>query len=250
MSSNTGLYPGDRYFKPFTKTWHNKPYPQTSPLLPELRTTGSVVFIAIFGRRIDKLQGETTAIVEAIDLSQSTTVDAAFVNAMKKAAESQIDIFIHNAGILQTNGAAAGYDYDNFRNGLDFNLTGAFNTIQTMLPLLAHQAKVFLISSCIAHVSLMPSSWAYAATKIANTKMSDYVQAENPNLHVVNVHPGVVNTDMNASTEPEGVRVDDVDLPAHFLAWLESGDAEFLKGKFVWVNWDVVDLKDRADEIK
>jgi hypothetical protein len=41
-----------------------------------------------------------------------------------------------------------------------------------------------------------------------------------------------------------------VDLPAHFLVWLTSREAAFLKGKFVWVNWDVDDLKDRADDIK
>jgi hypothetical protein len=41
-----------------------------------------------------------------------------------------------------------------------------------------------------------------------------------------------------------------VNLPAHFLVWLASPEAEFLKGKFVWANWDVDDLKERADEIK
>lgn len=41
-----------------------------------------------------------------------------------------------------------------------------------------------------------------------------------------------------------------VNLPAHFFVWLASREAEFLKGKFVWANWDVDDLKARADEIK
>lgn len=41
-----------------------------------------------------------------------------------------------------------------------------------------------------------------------------------------------------------------VNLPAHFLVWLTCSEAEFLKGKLVWVNWDVDELKDRADEIK
>jgi NAD(P)-dependent dehydrogenase (short-subunit alcohol dehydrogenase family) len=244
MGSNAELYPGDKYFKSFTKTWHNKPYPQISPLLPELRATNRVVFItgggtgigkataiafaqagakfiAIFGRRIDKLQaaaeeirkanpnGATTVIFEVVDLSQRAAVNAAFANALKKAGEAQIDIFIHNAGILQTHGVVAGYDYDAFRNGLDLNMVGAFNTVQAMLPLLAHDAKVFNISSGIAHLSLMPHCWAYAATKIANTKMFEYLQAENPNLHVVNVHPGVVNTEINASTEHDGIGVDD-----------------------------------------
>jgi len=244
MGSNAELYPGDKYFRSFTKTWHNKPYPQISPLRPELRATGSVVFItgggtgigkataiafaqagakviAIFGRRTDKLQsaaveirnanpnGGTTVVFEGVDLSQRAAVDAAFLNAVQNAGEAQINIFVHCAGILQTTGPVAGYDYTNFRSGLDLNLVGAFNTIQAMLPLLADEAKVFNISSAIAHIRLMPHCWAYAATKIANTKMFDYLQAENPKLHVVNVHPGVVDTDINASTEHEAVGVDD-----------------------------------------
>jgi hypothetical protein len=39
-------------------------------------------------------------------------------------------------------------------------------------------------------------------------------------------------------------------LAAQFYVWLASPEAEFLKGKFVWVNWDVDELKARADEIK
>lgn len=41
-----------------------------------------------------------------------------------------------------------------------------------------------------------------------------------------------------------------VELPAQFHLWLSSPEADFLKGKFVWVNWDVDELKARADEIR
>jgi hypothetical protein len=41
-----------------------------------------------------------------------------------------------------------------------------------------------------------------------------------------------------------------VELPAHFFVWLASPEAEFLKGKLVWVNWAVDELKTRAGEIK
>ncbi|KAF2442864.1 putative short-chain dehydrogenase [Karstenula rhodostoma CBS 690.94] len=285
MGSIAELHPGDKYFKSFTRTWHNKPYPQISPFRPELRIEGTVFItgggtgigtsttamafaqagaktIAIFGRRIDKLQsaaekireaninGSTNVIFESVDLSQRAAVEAAFASALKKAGEVRIDVFIHNAGILQPHGNVAGYDHHEYQRSLGLNMGGAFNAVQAMLPLLAPEAKVFNISSCIAHISLMPGSWAYAATKMANTKMFEYIQAENPNLHVVNVHPGVVNTEINAATDMAGVGVDDVDLPAHFLVWLASGEAKFLKGKFVWVNWDVNELNDRADEIK
>lgn len=40
-----------------------------------------------------------------------------------------------------------------------------------------------------------------------------------------------------------------VDLSGHFCLWLVSPEADFLKGKFVWVNWDVDELKARKDEI-
>lgn len=244
MFTDSVLYPGDKYFKSFTRTWHNKPYPQISPLRPELRTTDSVVFItgggtgigkataiafaqagakaiAIFGRRLDKVEsaaeeirmadptGLINVIVESVDLSQHTAVDVAFAQALRKTGQAKINVFIHNAGILQTNGPVAGYEYEEYRKGLEINMVGAFNAVQAMLPLLSPSAKVFNISSCIAHISLMPRSWAYAATKIANTKMFEYLQAENPNLHIVNVHPGVVNTEINATTELIEVGVDD-----------------------------------------
>jgi hypothetical protein len=32
--------------------------------------------------------------------------------------------------------------------------------------------------------------------------------------------------------------------------WLASEEASFLKGKFVWVNWDVEELKGRKEEIE
>ena len=39
-------------------------------------------------------------------------------------------------------------------------------------------------------------------------------------------------------------------LAAHFMVWLSSEEAAFLKGRFVFSNWDVNELKDRANEIK
>jgi NAD(P)-dependent dehydrogenase (short-subunit alcohol dehydrogenase family) len=244
MGSNTELYAGDKYFKSFTKTWHYKSYPQISPLRPELGTAGSVVFItgggtgigkataiafaqagakaiAIFGRRVDRLQsaaeeirkanpnGTTSVIFKGVDLSQRAAVDVAFASAVKQAGGAKIDVFIHNAGILQTAGPVAGYKESNFRSGLEVNMVGAFNTVQAMLPLLAPNAKVFNVSSCIAHITVMPGSWAYAATKLANTKMFDYLQIENPDLHIINFHPGVVNTEINSTTEMAGIGIDD-----------------------------------------
>lgn len=41
-----------------------------------------------------------------------------------------------------------------------------------------------------------------------------------------------------------------VSLPASFYLWLASPEANFLKGKFLWANWDVDELKARAAELE
>jgi len=33
------------------------------------------------------------------------------------------------------------------------------------------------------------------------------------------------------------------------MVWLASAEAAFMKGKYVWANWDVDELKARANEI-
>lgn len=39
-------------------------------------------------------------------------------------------------------------------------------------------------------------------------------------------------------------------LPADFFVWLASTEAAFLSGKYVFVNWDVEELKAKEHEIK
>jgi hypothetical protein len=41
-----------------------------------------------------------------------------------------------------------------------------------------------------------------------------------------------------------------VSLPANFNVWLASPEATFLKGKYLWANWDVDELKARAKELE
>jgi hypothetical protein len=50
----------------------------------------------------------------------------------------------------------------------------------------------------------------------------------------------MISTNMNILAE----------LPGQFHVWLASPEAEFMKGKFVWVNWDVEELKSLTKEIQ
>ena len=257
-------YPGNGMFKSFTKTWHSKPYPQISPTRPELGAAGKVVFItgggtgigkataiafaqagakavAIFGRRVDRLksaaedirnaspEGTTIVVFESVDLSQRAAVDAAFASAVNQVGGAKIDVFISNAGILPPPGPVAGYDEKDFYKGLELNMGSAFNAIGAMLPLLAPKATVLNITSGIAHIDVVPDVWVYAATKAANTKMFDYLQAENPDLRVINVQPGVVTTELNSGAGIAG-QDESKQITFDFLS-LRISSLLFRKGK-------------------
>ncbi|KAF2435306.1 NAD(P)-binding protein [Tothia fuscella] len=283
MASYNGPYQGTEMFKSFTKTWHTQPYPAISPSRPELSATGKVVFItgggsgigkataiafaqagakvvAIFGRRIGNLQsaaeeiskanpkGTTTVVIESVDISQRQELVVVFKNARDKAGGALVDIIVNNAGSLKPLSRLATYDERNLRESIEGNLIGSFNVVQAVFSMLAPNAKILNISSGIAHISPFPGMRAYASLKLAVAKMFDYLQAENPELGVFNIQPGVVETELNNVSAFPGQ--DDIMLPGHFNLWITSPEAEFLKGKFVWVNWDVDELKAVAQEIK
>lgn len=39
------------------------------------------------------------------------------------------------------------------------------------------------------------------------------------------------------------------ELPAHFAVWISSPEAAFIRGKFVFCNWDVDELKKASKKI-
>ncbi|EXK84017.1 hypothetical protein FOQG_11750 [Fusarium oxysporum f. sp. raphani 54005] len=269
-------------FVSFTKTWHNKPYPSIDPTRPELSAAGKFVAItgggtgigrsiaiafaqagastiAILGRRLDRLEtaaaeiaeasgGKTNVIFEAVDISQRSKLDAAVTNLVKKADGAKVDILISNAGVSPDVGAVVGFDEAEFRRGIELNVIGAFNTLQSFGPFLTSNAYIFNTSTGMVHLRPIAQGWAYTAVKAAVFKMFEYLQDDNPEWHVVQIQPGVIRTELNERFDIVGQ--DDPALAAQFYVWLASPEAEFLKGKFVWVNWDVDELKARADEIK
>jgi NAD(P)-dependent dehydrogenase (short-subunit alcohol dehydrogenase family) len=293
-------------FVSFTKTWHNKPYAAIDPAQPKLSAAGKFVvitgggtgiglaiaiafaqagakYVAIFGRRLDKLESAAKEItshaldanVRVIfaggDTSKRASLDAAVANLTKQAAGAKVDILVHSAGIASDLGTVIEYDEAEFRRGLENNLMGSFHTLQAFAPVLATNAHLYHISSGMAHISPFPSFWTYSVVKAGITKMFDYIQQEHPDWHVVQVQPGVIATGINErfdvvsqddreffpsclSLALNGIAdlfcVSTANLAGQFLVWLASPEASFLKSKFVWVNWDVDELKARADEIK
>lgn len=218
----------------FTKTYHNKPYAAIDPTQPKLSVSGKFVAItgggtgigkeiaiafaqagaktvAILGRRIEKLEAaaseiaakasssDTKVIFESADVSKRESLDVAVGRLVAKAGGAKIDILVNNAGSSPQVGNVEGFDEATFRHELDINVLGAFNTIQSFGPALTSKARVFNVSSGMAHIAPVPGFWVYCTVKAAVVKIFDFVQVEHPDWHVVQIQPGVIATDLNTS---------------------------------------------------
>jgi NAD(P)-dependent dehydrogenase (short-subunit alcohol dehydrogenase family) len=250
-------------FPSLTKEWHTKSYPAIDPLRPELSAKGKVIAItggggavgsatalafakagaskiAILGRRDKPLQETKAQIEEAVpgttvmaihaDISNADSVRGAFGNIKKNLGD--IDILVCNAGYLSKFEKLGDADPEEWWKGYEINVRGAFNCTRAFLSVAAPRAILVDVSTCVVHMPAMQAGSAYVSSKLAATKIYETFGAENPNLDVTHVHPGVVSSEINAKS---GITATDgADLPASFMVWACSDEAAFLRGKYVW----------------
>jgi NAD(P)-dependent dehydrogenase (short-subunit alcohol dehydrogenase family) len=231
MSSETSSQPT---YQSFTKAYHHTPYPAIDPKRPALSANGKFVVITggaagigkaiavafahagastvvILARGLERLETAAAEIAEAggdnnvnvlletADVRNRDSLDAAVGRLVKKVGGAKIDILVHSAGVSQDVGAVKGYAESQYRYGLDSNVVGAFNAVQAFAPALSNTAHLYNISSGMAHIGpVWTDHWSYATGKAAVVKMFDYLQAQEPEWHIVQIQPGVVSTDINA----------------------------------------------------
>lgn len=216
----------------FTKAVHHETYDRISPLRPEVTAHGKNVVVtgggtgigkaiaiafaqagaksvSILGRRedrlktaIDDLRSAATSDASVFqygvaDLKDRKQIDKALDSIVKEVGK--IDILVSSAGVLPELGPLATIDASNFMKSFELNVLTALNAVQAFLPRAGPHPIIISVSSCIAHMSPMPNVSGYAVSKAANLKMMNYFAAENPNLHVVNLQPGTVATEMSES---------------------------------------------------
>lgn len=215
--------------------------------------------------RIHAAHPSTTLTPLAGDVSREEDVARVFA-AAKQAAPAGIDVLVANSGHLTTvapvppasadasTAQADGAVTADWWRGFEVNVKGVYLLARHFLAA-ARPGAVFLnISAAACHLNpAFPGFSAYAASKIGAARLVETLQVENPGLRFNNIQPGVVRTDMLTKSGledlPIELPVDDLELPGHFLVWLASPEGDFLKGKYLWSNWDVDELKARKDEI-
>lgn len=221
----------------FTGTWHNASYAGISPRRPELSVEGKNIIVtgggtgigkaiaiafaqagagsvSIIGRREEKLRaataeidsatnGGTLVVFKVADVTKSESIRSALASIVSEVGH--ISIFVANAGMLPELSPVATAETASWMSGFSTNVLGPLNSVQAFLPLAAVGAIFININTVAAHVAPLPGMGTYAATKAASGKMMDYVASENPGLHIINVHPGVIATELNEGLGVKGL---------------------------------------------
>ncbi|KAH6638559.1 hypothetical protein BKA67DRAFT_596360 [Truncatella angustata] len=226
-----------------TATWHNDTYPSISPSRPELSAAGKTVVITGAGSGI----GRETAIAYATAGAASIvllgrhvskkvfSVDVTEKDALQRVASAigSWDVLILAAGHVSDPSPIASASTDSWWQDFETNVKATFLGIMVFLPTKneSNATVLALTSGAVAlPSSLQTGLSAYASSKLAQIKLIDFLASDGANANAL--------------------PIDQVQLPAHFLVWMSSSEATFLKGRSVWANWDVDELKAQAKEIK
>ncbi|KAI8673039.1 hypothetical protein NCS56_00768600 [Fusarium sp. Ph1] len=223
--------------------------------------------VIILGRRAEKLDSAVVELVrEATSVGSPTVAEGRVCDVSNLESSASLWARLRDDGIvvdvLVLNAAAVGAikplieigrdnilkDFDlNFRTNLDF-----MERLYKQEGQGAGGRKVVVGVTTLAIYlwNLVKDRPSYGPSKSAGTLiLQQFARAFKPEeLQVSIVHPGAVWTEsMRESGATEGMyQCDDVDLPAHFIVWAASPQAEFLHGRFIWANWDVNELKGEA----
>lgn len=216
-------------FVGFTETWHSSSYEMIFPGRPELSLSGKNVIIVgggsgigravalafaqagaasvgILGRRVNRLEEcaaeiakiasvKTKVLYEVADVSHRAGFDKALDSVVE--ATGRIDVLVNCAGVKPYSGAIAKYEAEELLRALEVNVVGTVNIIQAFSQHAVEGSLLLNISSGTAHTAPVFGEGAYNTSKLAGAKLVDQFGSENPQFHVVNVHPGWVPTEMN-----------------------------------------------------
>lgn len=229
-----GLYHQTDMASPFpslTKAWHSKAYPAIDPTRPELSAKGKTIVItggggsiggtvalafakagaknhAVIGRReallletkknVESQVKDAQVLVVTGDVTNEESMKEAFSKVHKEFGG--IGICVANAGYLSAFEPVLKAEPKEWWTGFEINVKSAFNITKAFIPLAAENPKLVNISTCVVHMPAMADASSYVASKLAGTKIYGTVGVENPNIHVVHVHPGVIYSELNVKS--------------------------------------------------
>lgn len=227
-----------------------------------------VACIHISGRDQKSLEATTKEITRSFPKVQVISHVTDIVSAsdvaqlFKSIGTESLDVLVNNAGYMPNACPFVDADLHDWWRGFEVNILGTAQITQAFLwhrraiskqqgqPL--SPAVVLNLNTGAALNYPVPSSTSYASSKAALARFNELLAVDVPESEArfVALHPGVVKTDMydrspGASLAP----VTEAKLTGDWVVWAASKEADFLSGRFAWVNWDVGELVSKKSEI-
>lgn len=282
--------PGLDRENPFTKAYHKAPYDAIDPTQPSLSAAGKTVLITaghtgigfsiaqnfatagashviLLARRREVLKKSARELSMKYPNTKfhhfaSSITDFAKVKEIftqiRSNISSDIDVLVTSAAYAATPSNAIDLPSEELSASFDTNFFGNVNLAKEFLvgtpnSVSGREKTILDISTVAAHL-LLPMIGTYGVSKLAFTQWLAHIQQDmaDKGVRVHSFHPGSVFTDAvkGFGLKEDSMPWDDVQLPGRFAVWLASEQAAFLKGRFVWANWDVREMIERKGEFE
>jgi len=186
--------------------------------------------------------------------------DAAGVQAAVARSERELgptDLLVNNAGTLAAIGPLWEVEAADLWLDVETSVRGALLCSQAVLPAMLQRGRGRIVNvSSYAAIRPSPYQSAYAAAKAALLSLTESLAASTAErgVSVFAVSPGFVRTAMTdrlRESFPEAGSGGEVEAArsGRLVAFLATGAADALSGRFLHVLDDVEDLVRRADEV-
>lgn len=172
----------------------------------------------------------------------------------------RLDVLVNNAGVMCFNPSAFGkldaMEDEDFQDVMDINCIGRFRMIKHLIPIMMQSpdgAKAVInITSLSSHL-VSGTPIGFNISEFATNRLTEAVadMYKEDGVLAYAVHPGMV-----ATTPPPGFpdmfkqfAVDDPGLCGAFLVWLVKEKRQWLSGRYMSSNWDVMELEELKEQI-
>lgn len=200
-------------------------------------------------KAIRDLNSKSNVLAVKADVTKVNEVDEAFKKAI--AHFGQVDTVVNSTNISNV-GPVGLIDPSAWSDTIESNVKGLFNISHTFINTNGGKGTIITLTSSLASTAI-PGMSAYIVSKLAQIKLLELIDIEQPNLRVFSVHPGVVAAENGRRVVLDDYKpfaLDTAALTAGLTLWLETPKADFLKGGYIGSNWDVNELEQHKAEIQ